>query len=332
MLRLSTLCSRGRARAFGSAVALCVLPLAAAPAALADVSASAPGDIGVSISTPGPVLSGVATTYTVSVTNNAPEEFLSVLSTGTLSNGFTLSGFGLNDNCARSNTNSLGILRGPVFSCVLGTGGSVSAGQTTPPGNILAPGASTSWTFIATAAKPGTYAAHVTASGLFSFGNPLGNGRSNAVDLSIPVGQGPAGGGGGGGGGGVPAPAGTADIALTGSASNGSPALGSQFSYKFQVKNSGRSDASGVTFDDPLPASVVGTSVATDSGTCALDAVTNSVHCDLGTVAAGKQATITVNASAPSAPGAVTNTASSAMAGTDANPGNNSTSITVQPR
>jgi uncharacterized repeat protein (TIGR01451 family) len=224
--------------------------LALAPAAQADVSASALGDLGVAVSTPGPVLSGVATTYTLSVTNNSPAEFDSVLSTGSLSNGMTLNGFGLNDNCGRSNTNTQGILRGPVFSCVLGTGGSVSAGQTFPPGNILAPGATTSWSFTATATKPGTYTAHVTGSGLFSFGNPLGNGRSNAVDLTIPVGQGPAGGGGGGGGGGgVPAPTDAADIALTGSASNGSPAFGSPFSYKFQAKNNGKSDAATVTLD-----------------------------------------------------------------------------------
>lgn len=325
--------SRPAMRGIISAAALCALPLALAPAALADVSASAPGDIGVSVSTPGPVLSGVATTYTVSVTNNAPDEFDSVFISGSLSNGITLSGFGLNDNCARSNTNALGTLRGPVFSCNLGTGGGVSAGQTTPPGNILAPGASTSWTFIATATKPGTYAAHVSTSGLFAFGNPLGLGRSNAVDLSIPVGQGPAAaGGGGGGGGGVPAPSGAADIALTGSASSGAPALGSPFSYKFQVKNGGSSDAAGVTFGDPLPSSVAGTSVATDTGTCALDPVANSVHCDLGTVAVGKQATITVNALAPGVSGAVTNIASSALLGTDANPGNNGTSITVQPK
>lgn len=313
-----------------AAAATCMLALAAASPALADVSATAPGDIGVSVSTPGPVLSGVATTYTITVTNNSPVEFDSVLTTGSLSTNMTLSGFGLNDNCARSNTNTQGILRGPVFSCVLGTGGSVSAGQTTPPGNILAPGASTSWSFTATASKPGTYAAHITANGLFPFGDPLGNGRSNAVDLSIPVGQGPTGGGGGGGGG-VTAPAG-ADLALTGSASNGSPALGSPFSYKFQVKNNGKGDASASTFDDSPPASVVGTSVTTDTGTCSLDTTANAVHCDLGTVAAGKQATITVNATAPGAAGAVTNTASTATTSSDTNLANNSASVTVQPK
>ena len=132
----------------------------------------------------------------------------------------------------------------------------------------------------------------------------------------------------------MPTPVGTgsADLALTGWASNGSPALGSPFSYKFQVKNNGRSDASGATFDDTLPASVTGTSVTTDTGTCALDPVANSVHCDLGTMAAAKQATIVVNATAPSAAGAVTNTASTGLVGTDANPANNSASVTVQPK
>ena len=344
MLRLSTprIGTRGHAKTktqrsrsarltLACAGALCGLSLAAAPGAFADVSASSPGDIGVSISTPGTVLSGVASTYTVTVSNNSPAEYDSVAIFGGLSTGMTLDGFGLADNCARTNTNSKGVVRGPAFSCNLGSGGSVSAGQTTPPGNILAPGESTSWTFTATASKPGNYSAQITADGLYSFGNALGTGRTNVVNLSIPVGQGPPVAGGGGG---VPTPVGTgsADLALTGSASNGSPALGSPFSYKFQVKNNGKGDASGATFDDTLPASVAGTSVTTDTGTCALDPTANSVHCDLGTMAAGKQATIVVNATAPSAAGAVTNTASTGLVGTDTNPANNSASVTVQPK
>jgi uncharacterized repeat protein (TIGR01451 family) len=126
--------------------------------------------------------------------------------------------------------------------------------------------------------------------------------------------------------------AGSTDLALTGSASTGSPAFGSPFSYKFQVKNNGRSDAPAATFDDPLPGAVTGTSVSTDTGSCVVDTVTNGVHCDLGGLAAGKQATIVVNATAPTAAGSITNTASTGMAGTDTNPANNSASVTVQPR
>jgi uncharacterized repeat protein (TIGR01451 family) len=317
---------RSALRAAAGAAILCGLSLAIAPGAFADVSASSPGNIGVSVSTPGPVLAGVASTYTVSATNNTSSPFDNTDISGQLSPGFTLNGFGATSFCERTNKKP-GL--GPLFSCAFAT--PVPNSVATPL--TLAPGETASWTLTAAAAQPGTESIRVNAVGVLPSGSPLGLGVNNSVVLSIPVAQGP-GGGGGGGGGGVPAPVGTgsADLALTGSASSGSPALGSSFSYKFQLKNSGKSGASGVTFDDPLPASVTGTSASSDTGTCAIDAGTNSVHCDIGGVAAGKQATITVNATAPAAPGAVTNTASTGLTGTDANPGNNAASVTVQPR
>jgi hypothetical protein len=77
---------------------------------------------------------------------------------------------------------------------------------------------------------------------------------------------------------------------------------------------------------------VTATGVSSDAGTCNVNSVANSVHCDLGTMAAGSQATVTVNATAPSVAGAVTNTASTANANPDANLANNSASVTVQPK
>jgi uncharacterized repeat protein (TIGR01451 family) len=308
------------------AAAMCGLSLAVAPGAFADISASSPGNIGVSVSTPGPVLSGVATTYTVTATNNTSIQFDRTDISGQLSPGFILNGFGVADDCARSNKKPA---LGPLFACVFATPVPNSPATIL----ILAPGASASWTFTATAPQPGLYNAQISAGGTFAGNTPLGLGVNNSVVLSIPVAQGPVPAGGGGGGG-VPAPvgAGPTDLALTGSASNGSPALGSSFSYKFQVKNNGKSDATAATFDDPLPPSVTGTSVSTDLGTCTVDTAANSVHCDLGGLAAGKQATIVVNATAPTAPGSVTNTASTAMTETDTNPANNSASVTVQPK
>jgi uncharacterized repeat protein (TIGR01451 family) len=318
--------SRSALRTVAGAAVLCGLSLAAAPVASADVSASSPGNIAVSVSTPGPVLSGVAATYTVTATNNTSASFDRTDISGQLSNGLTLNGFGVADDCARSNKKPT---LGPLFSCIFATPVPNSPATLI----VLAPGETASWTFTATASQPGLQSAAINASGTFPARNALGLGVGNSVSLSIPVAQGPVpAGGGGGGGGGVPAPTGSPDLQLVGSASSGSPALGSAFSYKFQVKNSGQGGASGVTFDDPLPASVVGTSVSSDTGTCTVDTVANSVHCDVGGLAVGKQATITVNAIAPSSPGAVTNTASTGLAETDANPANNSASVTVQPR
>ncbi len=289
-----------------------------APAALA-ATATSSGGLTLSASSPDPVLAGARTQYTVSVTNNTSSDFTFTDVGGSLPVSWTLNGFGVNDDCSRTNSNSIGIVRGPAFNCIWAIPG--ANGFTT---ETLSPSQTASWTFTATASSVGTYVAQLSASGSFASGGSV----SNTLNFSVPVSQGPAGGGGGGG----TAPAGSTDMQLTGSANTGSPALGSAFSYRFLDKNAGKADASNVTFDDPLPASVSGISVSTDTGTCSLDTTVNTVHCDLGTVAAGKQATITVNAVAPSAAGAVTNTASTAFSGTDSNPANNSASVTVQPR
>jgi uncharacterized repeat protein (TIGR01451 family) len=303
--------------------------LVAAPSAFS-LSASSPGDLGVSISTPGPVVAGVSTPYTVAVTNNTPYLIdnhgngSGTNAQGQTSSGYKLDGFSGSGFCERVNSNSKGTLRGPLFSCSWTTPVAGIANGTPAP---LAAGETASWIINMTAAKAGvTESVHVDALGIFSQqGTSLGIGVSNSVDLSVPV-QAPV-----AAGGGVTAPA-AADLALTGSASNGSPALGAPFSYKFQVKNNGKGDASAATFDDPLPASVTATSATTDTGTCSLDTAANSVHCDLGTMAAGKQATITVNATAPSVTGAVTNSASTATTSTDINLANNGASVTVQPK
>src|SRR5205807_6969755 len=133
---------------------------------------------------------------------------------GQLSTTMTLKGFGVADDCARSNSNSGGILRGPGFSCIwaIPVPGHPATIET------LSPGQTASWTFSAIAASAGISSAHITAQGTFPSATPLGLGVSNAVDLSIPVGPAPvAGGGGGGGGGGTTS--GSADLQLVGSAS-----------------------------------------------------------------------------------------------------------------
>jgi uncharacterized repeat protein (TIGR01451 family) len=304
-------------RAFISAAALAAA-LITAPAALA-ATATSPGGLTLSASAPDPVLAGVRTQYTVSVTNNTSSDFTFTNIGGSLPVSWTLNGFGVADDCARSNSNSGGVVRGPGFSCIWAVPGANGFAIQT-----LSPGQAASWTFTATASSVGTYVAQLSAAGSF----PSGGSVSNTLNFSVPVTQGPASGGGGGGG----APGGSTDLQLTGSANTGSPALGSAFSYRFLDKNAGKADASGVTFDDPLPASVTGISVSTDTGTCSLDQAANTIHCSLGTLAAGTQAAITVNAVAPSTPGAVTNTASTTFAGTDSNPANNSANVTVQPR
>ena len=117
---------------------------------------------------------------------------------------------------------------------------------------------------------------------------------------------------------------------MTGSSNNGSPPVGSPFSYTFQVKDNGSQGASAVTFDDTLPTTIGLTSSSTGIGTCPTGVTAGRVHCDLRDLAAGQQATIVI-AATPTATRPVTDTASIVMTGPDT-PANNTVAVTVQPR
>ena len=102
-----------------------------------------------------------------------------------------------------------------------------------------------------------------------------------------------------------------ADLQLSGSASTGSPNPGAAFTYTFQVKNSGPEAAASTVFSDTLPpdATYGSTAVAGASATCsaAPDTTGNStaVTCNLGTIAKGAQATVTISLYAPVTAGTV---------------------------
>jgi uncharacterized repeat protein (TIGR01451 family) len=96
------------------------------------------------------------------------------------------------------------------------------------------------------------------------------------------------------------------------------------------VTNDGPSDASGVTVTDPLPAQLLSPVATTSQGTCSI--VAGNLTCDLGSIAAAGQATITVTGTVD--PGSVgqtmTNTASVTGADPDPDPSDNqSTSSAV---
>jgi uncharacterized repeat protein (TIGR01451 family) len=124
----------------------------------------------------------------------------------------------------------------------------------------------------------------------------------------------------------TPAPT---DVQVTGSSNQGSPPLGSQYTYTFQVKNNGPfATFGGVSFTDSLPLALTFAGVTTDTGACAGGA---SVSCALGDLAVGAQATIRVDVQAPTTAQTVTNTASAVISGpqTDRNPANNAVAVTV---
>jgi uncharacterized repeat protein (TIGR01451 family) len=131
---------------------------------------------------------------------------------------------------------------------------------------------------------------------------------------------------------GTTAQPGPTDIQVTGSTNNGSPPVGSSFTYTFQVKDNGPLPASGVTFDDTLPPAIVlGSSLSASIGTCTPSAATNSVHCDIGDLPVGQQSVISFTAS-PTTTGTFPDTATIAMLGPSTQPAHESVTVTVQPK
>jgi len=144
----------------------------------------------------------------------------------------------------------------------------------------------------------------------------------------------------------VVAPAAT-DIQISGAAGTGSPALGSTFTYTYQVKNAGPwGTYGGITFVDTLPASLtyvsssqivvsplLGQPVTVNN--CSLAGQT--VTCPLGELQNGGpsgQVTVTLTVEAPSAAEQIVNTASvhTVAPQTDSNPANNSVAVSVTTR
>jgi uncharacterized repeat protein (TIGR01451 family) len=178
----------------------------------------------------------------------------------------------------------------------------------------LPAGGSESATFTILATAPGGYQLTLGASALESdpaTGGFLSFGDSATLDVT--------------------AQPGPTDIQVTGSSNNGSPPVNGTFNYTFQVKDNGPLAAAGVTFDDQLPAGITVDGVTTDNGSCAADPATNSVRCDIGDLAVGRQSDITITAT-PGGTGVFVDTASVSMSGTDTHPANNTVSVTVQPR
>jgi uncharacterized repeat protein (TIGR01451 family) len=206
------------------------------------------------------------------------------------------------DVCGRS---SKPLINGTGINCGLGD---------------IPPGGSASISYTATAPSPGTYTQTVQSSGYVggqrtgAFGELLTGGVFENTSVTT----------------GLEVSPGATDVQVTGSASTGSPARASAFSYVFLVKNNGPQSGYDVAFDDTLPTSLTMTTASTDTGTCTVTG--NSVHCALGTFAVGGQAKIVLAVIAPTVSGAVINTATATMTNPDRNAANNTVSVTVQPK
>ncbi len=115
-----------------------------------------------------------------------------------------------------------------------------------------------------------------------------------------------------------------ADVAIVKSA----PATvqsGGQITWVLHVSNNGPSTASGVTTSDSLPSGSALVSAEPSQGSCtsALGVLT----CELGILAAGAGAQVTIHANVLAGPGAIANTATVRAAQPDPEPANNSSSV-----
>lgn len=134
------------------------------------------------------------------------------------------------------------------------------------------------------------------------------------------------------------APAAT-DIQIKGAASTGSPAVGSSFTYTYEVKNAGpRGTFGGITFVDTLPPSLtyVSSSLAFGGSTAlnVCSVVGQTVSCripDLQNGGTSGQATVTLAVIASGTPQQIANTASALTVPPqdDSNPTNNGVTVTV---
>ncbi|CAM3715836.1 hypothetical protein [Nocardioides zeicaulis] len=115
-----------------------------------------------------------------------------------------------------------------------------------------------------------------------------------------------------------------ADLAVTKSAD--AVVDGTDATYTIVATNTGPSTARSVQVTDPVPGSLTYVSSGTSRGSCAAAGTPTTVTCDVGDLAPGESATVTVRAHTPadgSARGA-SNTATATSPTTDPAPGNNS--------
>jgi uncharacterized repeat protein (TIGR01451 family) len=101
--------------------------------------------------------------------------------------------------------------------------------------------------------------------------------------------------------------------------------VGSDITYSIVVRNDGTAPATNVVVDDVLPTGAALVVALASQGSCAGN---GPVHCTLGTLAAGGQATVTISAR-PSAAGTLNNRASVAANEAEADMTNNTAAVTT---
>jgi len=118
------------------------------------------------------------------------------------------------------------------------------------------------------------------------------------------------------------------DVALSGSAVPSVVPQGSNVVYTLAVTNNGSQTATAVTLTNVLPAGFAYVSAVSSQGSCSV--ASGVVVCNLGDMAMGAGALVTITAQAPSAPGWYTNSAVVSCTSTDPYLVNNSAALSVR--
>ena len=115
----------------------------------------------------------------------------------------------------------------------------------------------------------------------------------------------------------------SADLKVTMTASTS----GKNIIYAITVTNDGPAEAAGVTVTDALPSGVSFVSVISTQGTCRGG---KSITCNLGTLASGSSATVTLRVNRTNTKNPIQNTATATATTFDIDKGDNSATATVQ--
>lgn len=117
----------------------------------------------------------------------------------------------------------------------------------------------------------------------------------------------------------------SADLSVTKTASPNPAQVGVTLSYRITTTNNGPAVATNVSVTDTLPSGITFGSATTTQGSCS---GTSTVNCNLGTLAVGSSAIVTINVT-PSAAGQLTNSATVTAAESDFDSTNNSAGTTT---
>jgi uncharacterized repeat protein (TIGR01451 family) len=126
----------------------------------------------------------------------------------------------------------------------------------------------------------------------------------------------------------------SADIQVVGSSNNGGPAVGSNVTFTWQVKNNtGNATAPNVAFEAQLPATFQLISANTSIGSCTLPppGLGGTLDCLTATLPGGQTMIVTYVVS-PTQAGSFTTTGTATSGAQDTNANNNSFPVTIQPK